>query len=149
MFSLIFFFQINQYRYKKSTAKTKELLKELKKISKRAADYVSAQELVRSSLKANYARARKDHTATRVREGVYEVEDGEWRWTVDLDELSCTCSSFQEYGGPCSHAMSAIEQFSDREPLDAAYSFVNQKLWAKTAAKGVQLSRPNLGARTS
>ena len=215
------FLVYKQLVHARSTAKAKELLKELKKISKRAADYVSAQELgtfcqahiphprcghttsniaeslnavlvplrglnyidlmegtrrhalhkavtrmeefaaevegcsklrslapvkrVRSSLKANYATARKDHMATRVREGVYEVEDGEWRWTADLNELSCTCSTFQEYGVPCSHAMSAIEQFSDREPLDAAYSFVNQKLWAKTAAKVYTYPVPTLG----
>jgi len=59
----------------------------------------------KAGFEARYEKARR-YRVIPADENIAQVIDGEGKdWIVDLERRICTCLMFQEYGGPCGHAI--------------------------------------------
>jgi hypothetical protein len=62
----------------------------------------------------------------------FEVRDKKWRFTVDLEQKTCSCGYWQVSGLPCRHACAALFTMSD-DQYKATYQHVLQPVEHESA----------------
>jgi hypothetical protein len=78
---------------------------------------------------ARYEKSRR-YRAIPADENIVQVMDEEGKdWIVDLEKRTCTCFMFQEYGGPCGHAIITATR-TKRQCTQLVYETLSQYLAA-------------------
>jgi hypothetical protein len=85
----------------------------------------------------DHSKAIKDHEVLRCGDGTAEVTVSTIRHPVSLEQMACSCRSWQVTGKPCSHALAFIATHSrDLEMDDYVHEFYSVEMFRK-AYEGV------------